>query len=79
MSRRRHQRFRDKQAPRAAGVSKQDEKATEAPGWPGERSRSLGIIGVVLIAICTALSTPKQSGYPQSIMKTLTTWCEIPT
>jgi len=55
MSRRRHQRFRDKQAPRAAGVSKQDEKATEAPGWPGERSRSLGIIGVVLIAICTAL------------------------
>jgi hypothetical protein len=55
MKRRRNRRFREERVVRAAAVSRQSVQTTQASSWPGERSRSLGIIGAVLIAICTAL------------------------
>ncbi len=55
MNRKRRREFQKQEAARFAELPKHPEKGTEAQSWPGGQFRYLWLIGIALIALCTAI------------------------
>ena len=55
MKQKRRREFPKEASARTQQRSAHPEKTTEAPSWPGERLRTLPLIGIVLIALCTLI------------------------
>jgi len=55
MKRKRRRESQKTEAARVAELQKHPEKSAEARAWPGEQFRYLWVVGIVLIALCTAI------------------------
>ena len=55
MNQKRRREFRKEGSARFTKAPAHSEESTEAPSWPGGRSRTLPLIGIVLIALCTVI------------------------